>query len=251
MPTLYLVGGVLMKWLAALLVLLLISALALACEGEEEAATARPSPAATAVVTPTLTPSATEIGTPTLSPSPSAVGTAISWSPESGCVNTPPPAMERDWQVSAPRWTITAEGEESGGAYILLPEGVKMEDWVKTEDWVTPISPGRRYGCRFEEGRQWDIAGRIRAGDYSVSITLRNKWGEEGERYEVSATVIDPDGAPTTATGLLESDTPTCFFYPADFAGASSLSEGVYTVIWEAEGGYVRCDGFVVKGRGE
>jgi hypothetical protein len=45
-----------MKWLAALLVLLLISALALACDGEEEAATARPSPAATVTATPHATP---------------------------------------------------------------------------------------------------------------------------------------------------------------------------------------------------
>jgi hypothetical protein len=36
--------------------------------------------------------------------------------------------------------------------------------------------------------------------------------------------------------------------YPDDFAGGGTGQRGAYTIIWETEGVFIACDGFVVGG---
>ena len=100
--------------------------------------------------------------------------------------------------------------------------------------------------------RSWQVSaprgipGPVRPGEI-VEIGLRNKFGEPGEGYYVSARVIDPEGASTTATASLQEAEWSYLLYPADFPGATPVYPGVYTVIWETEGGFIACDGFVVE----
>ena len=80
-----------------------------------------------------------------------------------------------------------------------------------------------------------------------MQIGLRNKFGETGEDHYVSARVVDPEGASTTATALLQETEEAYVLYPGAFPGATPVYPGVYTVIWETEGGFIACDGFVVQ----
>jgi hypothetical protein len=86
-----------MKWLAALLVPLALLTLATACQEEEEAATATPSPAAVVTPTPQATPSPQ--ATPTLTPEPSTQG------------------------VRQPVWTIS-QPSSAGQVQIVLEDGL-------------------------------------------------------------------------------------------------------------------------------
>ena len=81
----------------------------------------------------------------------------------------------------------------------------------------------------------------------SVELALRNKWGEPGESYPITVRVINPDGQETSAETTLAGDEDAILIYPDDFGGATDL-QGAYTVIWEIEGGFVACDGFVMAG---
>jgi parallel beta-helix repeat protein len=98
--------------------------------------------------------------------------------------------------------------------------------------------------------REWQTACGTRQvvlGD-SVELSLRNKWGEPGEAYDVTVRVVDPEGTETRALISLVYDEEGIAIYPDDFASASSESRGAYTVIWEINGGFVACDGFDVFG---
>ena len=86
-----------MKWLAALLVPLALLTLATACQEEEEAATATPSPAAVVTATPQATPSPQ--ATPTLTPE--------------------PPTQE----VRQPVWAIS-QPSSAGQVQIVLEDGL-------------------------------------------------------------------------------------------------------------------------------
>jgi parallel beta-helix repeat protein len=127
-----------------------------------------------------------------------------------------------------------------------------------------PRAPGPQYNPDGLEGygpicfnqpplsidREWQTSAGTRSivlGD-SVPLSLRSKWGEPGEVYEVMVRVIAPDGTETVAGIKLEADMEAVLMYPDEFAGGSTDSRGAYTVIWEIDGGFVGCDGFVTIG---
>jgi parallel beta-helix repeat protein len=97
--------------------------------------------------------------------------------------------------------------------------------------------------------REWQVSaerGELFMGN-SLPITLRNKWGEENEVYQVTARIIAPDGSQAAATASLQGADEALLIYPDDF-GVGDTPRGVYTIVWEIDGGFVACDGFVVKG---
>ena len=81
-----------------------------------------------------------------------------------------------------------------------------------------------------------------------VELGLRNKFGVEGETYWAGARVIAPDGSSSVGTTMVSADAWGYVLYPNDFPGGSPVYAGVYTVVWEIEGGFIACDGFVVEG---
>jgi parallel beta-helix repeat protein len=97
--------------------------------------------------------------------------------------------------------------------------------------------------------REWQTAAGTRSvllGD-SVELSLRNKWGEPDEVYQVTVRVVAPDGTETSAVTTLRSDEDAILVYPGDFGGSTGL-RGAYTVIWEIDGGFIACDGFITSG---
>jgi hypothetical protein len=97
--------------------------------------------------------------------------------------------------------------------------------------------------------REWQTAAGMHSvllGD-SVELSLRNKWGEPGETCQVTVRVVAPDGAETSAVTTLTADEDAILIYPDDFGG-STEARGAYTVIWEIDGGFIVCDGFVTFG---
>lgn len=101
--------------------------------------------------------------------------------------------------------------------------------------------------------RVWQVSaprglpGPVRPGEV-VELGLRNKFGVEGETYWAGARVIAPDGSSSVGTTMVSGNSTGYVLYPNDFPGGSPVYAGVYTVVWEIDGGYISCDGFVVEG---
>ncbi len=100
--------------------------------------------------------------------------------------------------------------------------------------------------------REWQVSaprgqpGPVRSGEV-VELGLRDKFGAEGENYYAGARVIAPDGTSFTGATSVSAHAWGYLLYPADFTGAVPLSAGIYTVVWEIQGGFIACDGFVVE----
>lgn len=98
--------------------------------------------------------------------------------------------------------------------------------------------------------KEWQVSAPrdvVVIGD-SAEIGLRNKWGGSGESYEITARVIAPDGSEARALVRLTADSWANLVFPDDFASGDTWQRGVYTIIWEIEGGFIACDGFVTGG---
>jgi hypothetical protein len=99
--------------------------------------------------------------------------------------------------------------------------------------------------------REWQVSAPrsipdpVRPGEL-VAVGLRNKFGAAGEFFPITARVVGPDGGATSASRTLFGSEFAYLLYPASFPGAAPLAPGVYTVVWEIDGGYVSCDGFAV-----
>lgn len=100
--------------------------------------------------------------------------------------------------------------------------------------------------------REWQVSaprgvpGPVRP-DEIVQLGLRNKFGEGDERYWVLVRVIAPDGTSTATSRALVGSEWVYILYPRDFIGATSVYPGTYTMVWETEGGFIACDGFIVE----
>jgi hypothetical protein len=81
----------------------------------------------------------------------------------------------------------------------------------------------------------------------SVQIGLRNKFGEQGEEYEISVRVVSPSSTFSTARGILRGSDWLYFTYPRDFDTNSGQGSGIYTIVWESRSGFIACDGYVVQ----
>lgn len=90
------------------------------------------------------------------------------------------------------------------------------------------------------------IVGGQTAPGKDVEIGLRNKFGENNEQYKFTAYVIAPDRGATSGQGGVSAAEWGMLFYPKNFAGARSTVNGIYTVVYEINGGLVACDGFVI-----
>lgn len=80
-----------------------------------------------------------------------------------------------------------------------------------------------------------------------VEIGLRSKFGVDAP-MDVYSIVIGPQGQ--LAQGELrtiESDDWIYLNYPSDFIGGSTLAVGPYTIVWQADDGYIGCDGFMIQ----
>ena len=89
------------------------------------------------------------------------------------------------------------------------------------------------------------IPNPVRAGE-AIELGLRNKFGTNAELYTAGATVIGPAGT-ASGTAVVGSCEWARIVYPDEFVAARSLTPGVYTVVWEINGGFVACDGFTVQ----
>jgi hypothetical protein len=100
--------------------------------------------------------------------------------------------------------------------------------------------------------REWQTSagGQMVMRGESVPLSLRNKWGEPGEKYDVMVRVIAPDGTETFTFTTLTANTEAVVTYPGDLVGASTDLRGTYTVIWEIDLDLIACNGFVVTGGG-
>ena len=87
-----------------------------------------------------------------------------------------------------------------------------------------------------------------------AELGLRNKEDESGSTYPLTVRVIAPDGSEASAEATLTGDEWTALTYPDDFAGPDLDTEmgvpqrGAYTVIWESQGVFIACDGFIAGG---
>jgi len=100
--------------------------------------------------------------------------------------------------------------------------------------------------------REWQVSaprgvpGPVRPGEVT-ELGLRNKFGASDESYWAGARVIAPDGTSFTTATSVTGDAWGYVIYPTGFSGAVPLGPGAYTVVWEINGGYIACDGFVVE----
>ncbi|MDO8617202.1 MAG: hypothetical protein Q7T33_15950 [Dehalococcoidia bacterium] len=186
-----------LSWRTLPVALSALALLAAACgdDGQGPASTvtaqATERPAATAA------PSRPEAPSPTSPPQePTASpGQRLVYDPASfTCPGMPAPAIDREWQVSAPR------GQPG------------------------PVRPAE-----------------------VVELGLRNKFGAADENYYAGARVIAPDGTSFTGATSVSADAWGYLLYPENFTGGAPLSAGVHTVVWEIDGGFIACDGFVVE----
>jgi hypothetical protein len=80
-----------------------------------------------------------------------------------------------------------------------------------------------------------------------VEIGLRSKFGVDAP-MDIYSIVIGPQGQ--LAQGELrtiESDDWIYLNYPSDFIGGSTIAVGPYTIVWQADDGYIGCDGFMIQ----
>jgi hypothetical protein len=119
-------------------------------------------------------------------------------------------------------------------------------------------SPSRR--CDREPARSmtdqtWQ-ANAVEEGGYGtqpakpgqkVTIQLRNKLGDAAAQYQVTVSVIAPDGSVASADAGLHGNDLLRLDYPRAFDGAQATTPGTYTVLWQVNGSFVTCWGWEVK----
>lgn len=130
--------------------------------------------------------------------------------------------------------------------------------WLGLAEGATAQEPRydvRAQSCQpYRKGvidRQWQVSAPrspVRVGQ-PVTLGLREKYGDAGTRRLVRARIV---GAAT----LLESkpvamvdDSFADVELPRDFRPRQALGPGVYTVLWllAEGGGFLACDGFVIR----
>lgn len=90
--------------------------------------------------------------------------------------------------------------------------------------------------------------GPVAAGD-SVQIGLRDKFGDADD-YDVTATVLLPDGSVAQAETPLAGTDWAYLQFPDDFDSGSTDLPGAYTILWTIDDSLVACDGLAVEPAG-
>jgi hypothetical protein len=119
-------------------------------------------------------------------------------------------------------------------------------DWQSSGGPICLDEPPRMIEREWQVSAPRGFPGPVRPGDL-VQLGLRDKFGGMTSALWVLARVIGPDGSSTTATAFIQGDQWAYVRYPHEFVGAVPVAAGVYTVVWEAGGGFIACDGFVVR----
>lgn len=83
----------------------------------------------------------------------------------------------------------------------------------------------------------------VKAGQ-DVTLNLRSKLGPDAEQYQVTVTVIAPDGSSASAEMLFKGNDWGTVTYPKEFTGAQAIVAGIYTVLWQVPSGTLSCSGF-------
>jgi Tol biopolymer transport system component len=123
---------------------------------------------------------------------------------------------------------------------------------------ATMAPPGPRFN---PGGDPWcvDTPDEVLAGDWQVvapreivvigdaaEIGLRDNAGG-GQTHSITARIIAPDETErTTSVSMIAGEWVT-LVYPDDFGGEID-QRGAFTIIWESDGAFIACDGFIVAG---
>ncbi|MFC2037799.1 right-handed parallel beta-helix repeat-containing protein [Chloroflexota bacterium] len=172
------------------------------------------------------------------------------------------------WSPDGTRIAFSGTWDGYGAIYQVNPDGTGLarmsrgSDPSGHPDWSPLPAPPR--GPRFNPaGDPWCFnAPEVGVtGDWQVvaprelilpgdvaEIGLRNNAAEPNQVNQIVARIIAPDESATTATSKMEADEWVMLVYPDDFAGGQTHQRGAYTIIWEIEGQFVACDGFIVGG---
>lgn len=101
-----------------------------------------------------------------------------------------------------------------------------------------------------ELGGTWQTRAQIypNTTDESVEQSLSDKWATwEESNYDVTVTVINPEGAAAHATVPLVGDGSNAVWYPSDFPDAPEPVPGTYTTVFRVDRRFVACSGFVMQ----
>lgn len=119
-----------------------------------------------------------------------------------------------------------------------------------------PRYDARTESCRPDRkstiDRQWQMSAprnSIRIGQ-SVTVGLREKYGETGQRRLVRARIVGAATLLESKAVAMVDDTYAEVEFPRDFRPTQALGPGTYTVLWllaEGGGGFLACDGFVIR----
>ena len=170
------------------------------------------------------------------------------------------------WSPDGTRLAVGLDGSiyvmNAGGGELTPLTDDTASDWGPA--WWGPSAGVLPTGPRFNPaGDPWcyNTPEAVVAGDWQVvaprdvvligdpaEIALRDVAGQGGVIYTVTARLIAPDDSEATATGTLTADQWLTLVYPDDFGGGIAGQRGAYTIIWEIEGNFVACDGFIIGG---
>jgi len=172
------------------------------------------------------------------------------WSPDGTQI-----AFSGTWDGYGAIWRINTDGTELTRISI-------GSDPSSDPDWsaVAAVSRGPRFN---PNGDPWcfNTPTTVAAGDWQVvapremvlpsdraEIGLRDQAGQAGAVRSITVRIITPDEREAVTTATISGDGWLTLVYPDDFSGGQTGVRGAYTIIWETEGGFVACDGFIVGG---
>jgi len=163
---------------------------------------------------------------------------------------------------------------QDGDFYLVKADGsgmVRLTDGLggaTHPDWWGPAAAGGlppvAKGPLFNpDGDPWcfNVPQEVAAGDWQVvaprevvvigdkaEIDLRNQAATSTDAYPITARIIAPDGSEARAETRLTGNDWISLVYPDDFGPGEIGQRGAYTIIWESEGTFIACDGFIVGG---
>lgn len=172
------------------------------------------------------------------------------------------------WSPDGTQIAFTGTWDGYGAIYRMNADGTGLarislgSDPSGHPDWSSVLAPPR--GPRFNpNGDPWcfNTPEVGAAGDWQVvapremvlpgdraEIGLRNNAGQQGASRSITARIIAPDEREAVSTPTMNGAEWVMLLYPDDFESGQTGQRGAYTIIWETEGQFVACDGFVVGG---
>ncbi len=172
------------------------------------------------------------------------------------------------WSPDGSQIAFTGNWDGYGAIYRINPDGTGLtrvslgSDPSGYPDWSPLPAPVRE--PRFNPGGDpwcFNTPEQGAAGDWQVTaprelslpgeraeINLRDNTGQPGVERPIAARIISPEERVSAATASIRGDDWLSLVYPDDFDSGDTSRRGAYTIIWETEGQFVACDGFVIGG---